>query len=88
MRLKDIANVRSSPVGQLVSRQLGDIDAVDEDLSAGDLIDPRDKIQQRALARSAGTHQRKKIATIDRQISLAQWRDRLGASDVLLSNID
>ena len=39
MRLKNIADVRCSPVGQLASRQLGDIDAVDKDLSAGDLID-------------------------------------------------
>ncbi len=57
-------------------RHVGDVDAVDEALPSGDLLEARDHSEQRRLAAARGAEQRGERALLDLQAEVADGGDR------------
>ena len=81
--LGDDADLRA----QRRQRDVADVHAVDPDRAAGDVVEARDQIDQRRLARAAAAHNRDHLAGLRREAHAAQDRPRVavivGEDDVV-----
>ena len=87
VKLENETHVGRPPVGQGPLPQGGDVDTADLDRAGGCLVDARDEVEQGALARAAGAHQRHKLAGLHREVKLGQHRDELVAPAVGLAEV-
>ena len=61
--------------GRLCGRRLGDVDAVDQDLTAARPLEPGEHAQGRGLAASGRAEQREELTRLDLQIDSVDGRD-------------
>ena len=82
--LEDVADRPASHPRPIRARDGREVDAVDEHLAAGRLLEAAGDRQQRALARAARPHDGDQLAPLDRQVDVAQraYLGRAGAVDL------
>ncbi|MGY3585120.1 hypothetical protein ACVIF9_003797 [Bradyrhizobium sp. USDA 4350] len=66
-QLDVLEGARDAEPGNVVGRLLGDVLILEEDLARGRRIDPRDQVEDRALAGSVGPDDREDLALLDRE---------------------
>jgi len=87
VELEDEPHVGGPPAGQLRLVEGRDVDAADDDRAAVDLVDPGDEIEQRALARARGAHQREELAFADVEVDVPQNGNDVAAALVGLADV-
>src|SRR6185369_8236911 len=87
VELEDEAHVRRAPVRELGFSQPRDVLAIHEERAAVGLVDARDEVEQRGLARARGAHQRDEVAFGDVERDVVQHRHYLVAAPVALGEV-
>ena len=87
VRLKDEADPRRPNVAELVVVHPGDVVVAQEEVARGRPVEAAEQVEQRALARAGGTHDRDVVAGGDFERDAANGMHRLGAHHVVFLEI-
>ena len=85
--LEDEADLLAAEVGELVLREVRDVDAVDDDASVGGRVDAAEEVEERGLARAARSDDRHELAARDAEIDVVEGGDVDLAHLVVLADV-
>ena len=85
--LEDEADVARAERGELVLGERVETLTRDLDAAAARAVEPRDQVEQRALARARGTHQRDEAAALDAQADVRERVYLVHAAPVHAGNV-
>ncbi len=87
VHLEDKAHVACAPGREPSGRHVSDLIAGHRDAAGGRQIEPSQQVEERGLARAAGTHEGDELAFVDVQVQALKDVDLLAAALVLLVQV-